>query len=108
MLTVVMRYGSAKRQRFGFPSMVSEVLNESANGEPADQSMEQDEVEAMVSGVKSHGVSLVIRILVAGQPSTDINLVRLDDIGTGFVEVRQGLVGMIRLLSSLFNGLLVV
>ncbi|KAL4248038.1 hypothetical protein ABKN59_002366 [Abortiporus biennis] len=53
VLTVVLRHRNAQRQRFGMSSMERMVSPDS--GESVDVPMEQDEVEAMVAGVKSHG-----------------------------------------------------
>ena len=58
VLTVVLRYGAAQRQRFGLRRPSGEVPQEAEEGSPEDK-----EVEAMVAGVKTHGVSVFLVVV---------------------------------------------
>lgn len=67
VLTIVLRYGAAQRQRFGLGRTPSARRTETSSGtseQPEDMPAEMNEVEAMVAGVKSHGVRGVAMITV--------------------------------------------
>ena len=67
VLTVVLRYGAAQRQRIGLSRVSSErraeAFSSSMTGmaQPAEAPAEVSEVEAIVAGVKSHGVSFFVQ-----------------------------------------------